>query len=143
LFWKVHARNKRCITLDLKHPRGRELGLRLVESSDVLLENFRPGVLERLLGDVDSLHELNPGLVICRLSGWGQDGPYAARRSYGRIGEAFSGFAHLTGDPDGPPMHSAMSLGDTVAGMWAVYGIMMALYHRDARGGRGQVIDLR
>jgi crotonobetainyl-CoA:carnitine CoA-transferase CaiB-like acyl-CoA transferase len=142
LWYKMEARNKKSLSLDLKKDRGREIFLQLAADADVVVENFRPGVLERLRIGPETLHEVNPKLVICRLSGWGQTGPYASRRSYGRIGEAFSGFAHLTGDPGGPPMHSAMSLGDTVAGVWAAYGIAMALYWRDARGGKGQVIDV-
>ncbi len=142
LFYKMQARNKKSVTLDLSKERGRELFHRLVGVSDVVVENFRPGVMERLGNDIETLHELNPRLVICRLSGWGQTGPYASRRAYGRIGEAFSGFAHLTGDADGVPMHSAMSLGDSLAGVWAAMAIAMALYWRDANGGTGQVIDL-
>jgi crotonobetainyl-CoA:carnitine CoA-transferase CaiB-like acyl-CoA transferase len=142
LFYKVQARNKKSITLNLKDARGQELLHRLVGCSDVLVENFRPGVMERLGGSWDTLSRINPGLVMCRLSGFGQDGPYAGRRSYGRVSEAFAGFAHITGEPDGPPMHSHMSVGDTVAGSWAAMGVMMALYWRDARGGKGQMIDM-
>lgn len=142
LFYKMHARNKRSITLDLKHPKGREIFHRLVAVSDVVLENFRPGVMERLGNDWETLRGINPRLIYCRLSGWGQTGPYARRRAYGRIGEAFSGFAYITGEPDGPPMHSVMSLGDTVAGIWSALAIVMAVYYRDARGGAGQVIDV-
>ena len=143
MHWKVEGRNKRPITLDLKTPEGREMFLRLVKLSDVVIENFRPGVLERLGCGWDVLSAVNPRLVLCRLSGFGQTGPYAHRRAYGRIGEAFAGFAHITGNPDGPPMHSQMSIGDTVAGMWAAMGVMMALYWRDAQGGgTGQVIDI-
>jgi crotonobetainyl-CoA:carnitine CoA-transferase CaiB-like acyl-CoA transferase len=143
LFYKMEARNKRCITLDLKQPEGRELFHRLVAESDVVMENFRPGVMERLGHDWETLRRINPRLVFCRLSGFGQTGPYAERRAYGRIGEAFAGFAHITGLPDGPPMHSAMSVGDTIAGVWAAIGIINALYWRDAQGGGvGQVIDV-
>ena len=109
----------------------------------MLVENFRPGVMERLAGGWDALSAINSRLVMCRLSGFGQTGPYANRRSYGRVAEAFAGFAHITGEPDGPPMHSHMSLGDTVAGNWAAMGVMMALYWRDAQGGgKGQVVDM-
>jgi len=143
MHWKVEGRNKRPITLDLKTPEGREIFHRLVKLSDVVIENFRPGVLERLGCGWDTLSAINPRLVLCRLSGFGQTGPYRDRRAYGRIGEAFAGFAHITGNPDGPPMHSQMSIGDTVAGMWAAMGVMMALYWRDAQGGGvGQVIDI-
>lgn len=143
LFYKMEARNKRCITLDLKHPAGKEVFRRLVAVSDVVVENFRPGVMERLGFGWDELRSINPRLIFCRVSGFGQTGPYAPRRAYGRIGEAFGGFAEITGVPDGPPMHSAMSLGDTLAGVWAAHGVAMALYWRDAQGGDlGQVIDV-
>lgn len=143
LFYKMQARNKKSITLNLKDPRGQRLLHRLVERSDVLVENFRPGVMERVGSGWDVLSRINPRLVMCRLSGFGQDGPYADRRSYGRVSEAFAGFAHITGEPDGPPMHSHMSVGDTVAGSWAAMGVMMALYWRDAQGGgKGQLVDM-
>lgn len=143
LFYKMQGRNKKSITLNLKDPRGQQLLHRLVECSDVLVENFRPGVMERLGGGWDVLSRINLRLVMCRLSGFGQDGPYADRRSYGRVSEAFAGFAHITGEPDGPPMHSHMSVGDTVAGSWAAMGVMMALYWRDAQGGgKGQLVDM-
>lgn len=143
LFYKMQARNKRSITLDLKQVKGQQIFHRLVQKSDVLIENFRPGVMERLGSGWETLSALNPRLVMCRLSGFGQYGPYAQRRSYGRVSEAFAGFAHITGDPDGPPMHSHMSVGDTVAGTWAAMGVMMALYWRDAQGGnKGQLVDM-
>lgn len=143
LWSKVQGRNKRSVTINLKDPQGKELFRRLVEQSDVLVENFRPGVMERLGFGWDELSAINPRLVLCRLSGFGQTGPYAERRAYGRVGEAFAGFAHLTGDPAGPPSHSHMSVGDTVAGTWAAMGVMMALYWRDAQGGGlGQVVDV-
>ena len=143
LFYKVQARNKKSITLDLKKDAGRALFHRLVEMSDVVVENFRPGVMERLGCGYATLAALNPRLVMCRLSGFGQDGPYAQRRAYGRIAEAFAGFAHITGEADGPPSHSHMSVGDTVAGNWAAMGVMMALYWRDAQGGgKGQLVDM-
>ena len=136
LHYKVESRNKKSVTLDLKTPEGKDIFKRLVGMSDVLVENFRPGVMERLGFGWPELSAVNPGLVMCRLSGFGQTGPYAHRRAYGRIGEAFGGFSYINGNPDGPPMHSQMSLGDTVAGMWAAMGVMMALYWRDAQGGR-------
>jgi crotonobetainyl-CoA:carnitine CoA-transferase CaiB-like acyl-CoA transferase len=143
LWYKVQARNKKSITLNLKDARGQEIFHQLVAISDVLVENFRPGVMERLGGSWEQLCGINPRLVMCRLSGYGQTGPYRNLRSYGRISEAFAGFAHITGEPDGPPMHSHMSLGDTVAGSWAAMGVMMALYWRDAQGGgKGQVVDM-
>lgn len=143
LFYKMQARNKKSITLDLKQPEGRQILHDLVAISDVLVENFRPGVMERLGSGWNELSAINQRLVMCRLSGFGQTGPYAHRRAYGRVAEAFGGFAYITGEANGPPMHSHMSLGDTVAGNWAAMGVMMALYWRDAQGGaKGQVVDI-
>jgi formyl-CoA transferase len=142
LFHKVQGRNKRNITLNLASRQGRGIFHELTRKSDVIVENFRPGVMERLVGDWATLSQLNPGLIYCRVSGWGQTGPYKERTSFGRIAEAFSGFAAITGEADGPPMHSTMSLGDSVAAVWAANAVNMALYWRDARGGTGQVIDL-
>ena len=143
LFYKMQARNKKSITLDLKQAEGQEIFHRLIKLTDVLVENFRPGVMERLGGSWETLSGLNRRLIMCRLSGFGQTGPYAQFRSYGRVAEAFAGFANITGEPDGSPQHSHMSLGDTVAGSWAAMGVMMALYWRDAQGGGvGQVIDV-
>ena len=143
LHYKMEARNKKSVTLDLKSPEGHAIFMRLVKVSDVIVENFRPGVMEALGLDWETLKRANPRLVLCRLSGFGQYGPYAKRRAYGRIGEAFGGFTYINGTADGPPSHSQMSLGDTAAGMFASMGIMMALYWRDAqRGKKGQVIDV-
>jgi formyl-CoA transferase len=143
LHYKMEARNKKSITLDLKTLEGRDIFLRLAKISDVVVENFRPGVMERFGLDWDTLKAVNPKLIMCRLSGFGQTGPYRERRAYGRIGEAFGGFSYINGEPDGPPMHSQMSLGDTAAGMWAAMGIMMSLYWRDAQNGKiGQMIDI-
>jgi crotonobetainyl-CoA:carnitine CoA-transferase CaiB-like acyl-CoA transferase len=137
---KALDRNKEPVTLNLKDPRGVALLEQLLGQADVLVENFRPGVLEDLgLAPDRLLAEINPALVICRVSGWGQTGPWSDRRGYGRTGEAGSGFAHLTGEPDGPPSHSAMSLGDTATAIWAAYGVMLALRARD---GAGQVVDI-
>jgi formyl-CoA transferase len=139
----MEARNKKSVTLDLKTAEGKKIFLDLARISDVVVENFRPGVMEALGLDWKTLHKVNPRLVMCRLSGFGLYGPYSKRRAYGRIGEAFGGFTYINGQADGPPMHSQMSLGDTAAGVWAAMGIMMALYWRDAQGGkRGQVIDI-
>ena len=143
LHYKMEARNKQSMTLDLKTKEGKKIFRDLVKISDVVVENFRPGVMERLGFGWNTLKKLNPRLIMLRLSGFGQTGPYRARRAMGRLGEAFGGFTHITGDADGPPMHSQMSLGDTVAGVWAAMGIMMALYWRDAQGGgKGQMIDI-
>ena len=136
-------RGKESIALDLKSDADKAIFEKLLAKADVLVENFRPGVLERLGCSWETLSAINPRLILCRLSGFGQTGPYRHRRAFGRIGEAFGGFTYINGTADGPPSHSQMSLGDTAAGMFASMGIMMALYWRDAqRGKKGQVIDV-
>jgi crotonobetainyl-CoA:carnitine CoA-transferase CaiB-like acyl-CoA transferase len=142
LLWKHVGRNKRPITLNLSTERGQELLRRLVETADVLVESFRPGTLERWNLAPDRLLAANPSLVILRTSGFGQTGPYAPRPGFGSLAESLSGMAHMTGFPDGPPVLPAVALADEVAGLLGAFGVMVALYHRDARGGAGQVIDL-
>lgn len=142
LWWKELGRNKRTIGLYLGDPAGAAVFLELVRTADVLVENFRPGTLERWGLAWDVLREANPGLVLLRVTGFGQHGPYASRPAFGTLVEAMSGFAHLTGQPDGPPSLPAFGLADSIAGMSGVGAVMMALYHRDACGGEGQVIDL-
>jgi crotonobetainyl-CoA:carnitine CoA-transferase CaiB-like acyl-CoA transferase len=142
LWWKEISRNKRTIGLHLGHVEGADVLLDLAHDADVLVENFRPGTLERWGLGPDRLHEVNPGLVIVRVTGFGQDGPYRDRPAFGTLVEAMSGFAHLTGQPDGPPTLPAFGLADSIAGMAGVSAVMMALYHRDAKGGGGQVVDL-
>jgi crotonobetainyl-CoA:carnitine CoA-transferase CaiB-like acyl-CoA transferase len=142
IWWKEVARNKRTITLDLGRPAGAAILLDLVKGADVLVENFRPGTLERWGLGWDELRAVNPGLVLLRVTGFGQEGPYADRPAFGTLVEAMSGFAHLTGQPDGPPTLPAFGLADSIAGIAGASAVSMALYHRDARGGEGQVIDL-
>jgi crotonobetainyl-CoA:carnitine CoA-transferase CaiB-like acyl-CoA transferase len=142
LWWKVIARNKRAMTLDVRTPEGREILLRLVADSDVMTENFRPGVLEAWGLGPDVLLAANPGLVLLRTTGFGLDGPYARRRAFGSLAEALTGFAHLTGQPDGPPTLPPFGLADGVAGITGAFAVMTALYERDHGDGRGQVIDL-
>jgi crotonobetainyl-CoA:carnitine CoA-transferase CaiB-like acyl-CoA transferase len=142
LWWKVIARNKRTATLLLSSAEGRQMMERLVADADVLVENFRPGVLEQWGLGPDRLLELNPRLVVLRVTGFGQTGPYAHRRAFGTLVEAMSGFAHQTGEADGPPTLPTSGLADGVAGIMGAYAVMLALYHRDAGGGAGQVIDL-
>ena len=143
LWWKVTNRNKDLITLNLSTPEGQELCRRIVGRFDVLIENFRPGTLERWGLGYDVLSEINPRLILVRISGYGQTGPYAKRPGYGTVAEAMSGVPSFTGFPDGPPTLSAFPLVDTLAGMFAVQAAMMALYERDVVGsGRGQVIDV-
>ena len=141
LWWKMLARNKRCIGLDLSDPEGAEVFLELATTADVVIENFRPGTLERwgLGWDVLSAH--NPGLVLCRITGFGQAGPYARRPAFGTLIEAMSGFAHMTGVPDGPPTLPPFGLADSMAGISGVAAAMMALHHRRSSG-EGQVVDL-
>lgn len=140
-FWTVHARNKRCITLDLRVPDGQQVFLDLVAKSDVVIENFRPGTLERWGLGYDILAQRNPGIVLARVSGYGQTGPLAGRAGYASVAEAVSGFRHLNGYPDQPPPRIALSLGDTLGGMFAVQGVLAALVARHATG-RGQVVDV-
>ncbi|MFD4605731.1 CaiB/BaiF CoA transferase family protein [Streptomyces sp. NPDC058464] len=142
LWWSVQSRNKKVVTLDLRMPAGRELLLDLVESADVLLENFRPGTLERWGLGTDVLWERNRGLVVARVSGYGQTGPYRHRPGYASVAEAFSGLRHLAGFPGQPPPRIGISLGDSLAALIALQGVLMALYWRDARGGEGQEIDV-
>ncbi|MFC2176780.1 CaiB/BaiF CoA transferase family protein [Actinomycetota bacterium] len=133
-------RNKQLIALDLRTEEGRDLIREMIVSCDVLVENFRPGTMERWGLGYEDLAELNPGLVMVRISGFGQDGPYSGRPGYGVIGEAMSGLRHLTGDPDRPPSRIAVSLTDYVTGLYAAFGATLALLGRE-KTGRGQVID--
>jgi crotonobetainyl-CoA:carnitine CoA-transferase CaiB-like acyl-CoA transferase len=142
LWWKVIARNKRVMTLDVRTPAGRDILLRLVAQSDVMVENFRPGVLEGWGLGPDQLFARNPGLVLLRATGFGQVGPYAGRRAFGSLAEAMTGFAHQTGQPDGPPTLPPFGLADGVAGITGAFAVMTALFHRERSDGRGQVIDL-
>ena len=140
-FWTVHARNKESITLDLRSDDGAAVFLDLVARADVVVENFRPGTLEKWGLGPDRLHEANPGLVIGRVSGYGQTGPQATRAGYASVAEGVSGLRHLNGFPDTPPPRMALSIGDTLGGMFAVQGILAALLARSATG-RGQVVDV-
>ena len=143
LLWPVLVRNKRCITLNLREERGQELALALLREADVLIENFRPGTLERWNLGPERLEEVNPRLIVARVSGYGQTGPYAERAGFASVGEAMGGLRHLNGSPGEAPPRLGVSLGDSLAGMFAVNGILAALHERDARGsGRGQVIDV-
>ncbi len=142
LWWKVVARNKRNISLDFSKPEGQELMRSLVETADVLIENFRPGTLERWNLSPDRLLEINPRLVVVRVTGFGQFGPYSHRPGFGTLAESMSGFAYITGDPNGPPTLPALALADGIAALAGTNAVMYALYNRDARGGKGQVVDL-
>jgi len=140
-FWTVHARNKKCVTLNLRTPRGRDLFLDLAERSDIIVENFRPGTLEKWNLSYDVLCERNPGIVLVRVSGYGQTGPDAGKAGYASVAEAVSGLRHMNGFPGGPPPRLALSLGDTLAGMFAAQGALAALYRRTVTG-EGQVVDV-
>ena len=142
LWWKEVARNKRAAAVDIGKPRGAQIVRRLLADADVLVENFRPGTLERWGLDPLELREQNPGLVVARITGFGQTGPYAQRAGFGTLAEAMSGFAHLTGLPETPPTLPAFGLADSICAVAASSAIAMALYHRDAHGGQGQIIDL-
>jgi succinyl-CoA---D-citramalate CoA-transferase len=143
LWWPVQSRNKKCITLDLGHERGQELLLELVKECDALVENFRPGTLEKWNIGYEQLSEANPRIVVARISGYGQTGPYAKRAGFASVSEAMGGLRYLNGFPGQPPPRMHISLGDSLAGMFAVQGIVSALYWRDALGGGvGQLVDV-
>ena len=140
LWWPVLARNKKSVTLNAREPEGQDIVKRLVEQSDFLLENFRPGTMERWGLGYDELAKINPRLIMIRVSGFGQTGPYSQRAGFGAIGEAMAGFRHVTGDPSNPPSRAGISIGDTLAATFATLGAMMALHHVH-RTGQGQVVD--
>lgn len=142
LWWKMVSRNKRTITLNFSQPEGQAILLELVKTADVLIENFRPGTLERWNLGPDKLHEINPGLILVRTTGFGQFGPYSNRPGFGTLAESMSGFAHITGEENGPPTLPPFGLADGISGLAGTSAIMFALYDRDVHGGKGQVIDL-
>lgn len=143
LWWAFVSRNKRCVTLKLSDPRGQELMRRIVADADVLIENFRPGTLERWNLGPGQLHEINPSLVIVRTTGFGQTGPYSSRPGFGTLAESISGYAHINGWPDGPPTLPPFALGDGIAALTGTYAAMFALWWREHDADRrGQVIDL-
>ncbi|BBH44616.1 CaiB/BaiF CoA transferase family protein [Pseudomonas sp. KU43P] len=142
LWWFVQARNKQSLTLNLKHPDGREILKRLLAEADILIENFRPGVLEKLGLGWDVLHALNPRLVMVRLSGFGQTGPMKDQPGFGAVGESMGGLRYITGFDDRPPVRTGISIGDSIAALWGVIGALMALRHREVNGGQGQVVDV-
>jgi len=142
LWWPVLARNKKTISANLREKRGQDLVRQLIVQADVLVENFKPGTLEKWGLDPESLHVINPGLIIARVSGFGQTGPYSSRPGFASVGEAMGGLRYINGFPDQPPPRTGISLGDSLAGMFATQGVLMALYWRDTIGkGKGQVVD--
>ncbi|MCU4118634.1 CaiB/BaiF CoA transferase family protein [Variovorax sp. N23] len=142
VWWQVQSRNKRSIALDLRSAEGQEIARTLIAEADVLIENFRPGTLEGWGLGWDELRQRNPGLVMLRISGYGQTGPYRDLPGFGAIGEAMGGLRHLTGEPGRVPVRVGVSIGDTLAALHGAIGVLAALYHRKVNGGQGQVIDV-
>ncbi|HKY01983.1 MAG TPA: CaiB/BaiF CoA-transferase family protein [Burkholderiales bacterium] len=142
LWWHVIARNKKSVTANLRTPEGQEIARKLALQADVVIENFRPGTLEKWGLGYEALAEKNPGLVMLRLSGFGQTGPYKDQAGFGAVGESMGGMRYVTGFPDRPPVRLNLSLGDALASLHGVTGVMMALHHRNVNGGKGQVVDV-
>ncbi|HTS21741.1 MAG TPA: CaiB/BaiF CoA-transferase family protein [Casimicrobiaceae bacterium] len=142
LWWYVQARNKKSVTVDLRAPEGQEIARRLARDADIVIENFRPGTLEKWGLGYEALAASNPGLIMVRLSGFGQTGPYRDRPGFGAVGESMGGMRHVTGFPDRPPVRMNISIGDALAALHGVIGALMALHHRDKHGGKGQVVDV-
>ncbi len=142
VWWQVQSRNKRSVALDLRQKEGQDIARQLIAEADVLVENFRPGTLEGWGMSPEELHQLNPGLVMLRISGYGQTGPYRDLPGFGAIGEAMGGLRHLTGEPGRVPVRVGVSIGDTLAALHGTIGVLTALYHRKVNGGQGQVIDV-
>jgi len=139
-WWRVIGRNKRSLSLDLRQPRGQEIARKLTAKADILIENFRPGTLEKWGMSPEALHAINPRLIIVRVSGYGQTGPYADRAGFGLVGEAMGGWRYLVGEPDRPPARMGISIGDTLAASYGCMGALAALHSRE-KTGRGQVVD--
>jgi succinyl-CoA---D-citramalate CoA-transferase len=142
LWWPIIARNKKSVTLNLREEEGQELARKLIAEADIVVENFRPGTLEKWGLGYEKLSQGNPGLVMVRVSGFGQTGPYRDQAGFGAIGEAMGGIRHVTGFPDQPPPRTGISLGDSLAATFGTLGAVTALYHREAHGGKGQVVDI-
>lgn len=142
LWWYVQSRNKQSLTLNLKHEEGREVIRRLIRETDIVVENFRPGVLEKLGLGWEELKAIRPELVMVRLSGFGQTGPYKDQPGFGAVGESMGGLRYITGFPDRPPVRTGISIGDSIAALWGAIGALMALRHREVNGGPGQVVDV-
>jgi formyl-CoA transferase len=142
LWWLAQARNKKSLAVDLRTPEGQEIVRTLAARSDIVVENFRPGTLERWGIGWEALHALNPGLVMVRLSGYGQTGPYKDRPGFGVVGEAMGGMRYVTGYPEQPPVRMGISIGDSIAALYGAIGALVALHHRKVNGGQGQMVDL-
>ena len=142
VWWAAHARNKRSITLNLREPEGQDVIRQLAKDADIVIENFRPGALEKWGIGFKDLHAINPKLIMLRVSGYGQTGPYKDRPGFGVIGEAMGGLRYLTGEAGRPPVRTGVSIGDTLSGLHGVIGILLALRHREQQGGVGQEVDV-
>lgn len=142
LWWQVQSRNKQSLALDVRTAQGQEIARRLIGECDVLIENFRPGTMEKWGLGWEVLQAINPGLIMLRISGYGQTGPYRDLPSFGAIGEAMGGLRHLTGQPGQIPVRCGISIGDTLAALHGTIGVLTALHHRKVNGGAGQVIDV-
>jgi len=140
LWWEIVARNKKSVSVNLRVPEGQELVCKLVTKADILIENFRPGTIEKWNLGPDELHAINPRLIIVRVSGYGQTGPYSPRAGFGGIGEAMGGWRYIVGDPDRPPSRMGVSIGDSLAATYGCLGALAALHARE-RTGKGQVVD--
>ncbi|MET0337701.1 MAG: CoA transferase [Caulobacter sp.] len=140
-WWPVIGRNKKSVTLDLRGPEGQAIARKLLEKADVLVENFRPGTLEKWGLGYEDLVKINPGIIISRASGYGQTGPMSQKAGYALVGEAMGGLRYVNGEPDRPPARAGISIGDSLSGLHGALGVMMALHHRQATG-RGQVVDV-
>ncbi len=140
LWWTIVGRNKRSVTLNLREPEAQDLARQIIATADIVIENFRPGTMERWGLGYDVLQELNPGLIMVRVSGFGQDGPYSQRAGYGAIGEAMGGLRYVVGDPSTPPSRVGISIGDTLAALFAAIGALAAIREREVSG-RGQIVD--
>lgn len=142
LWWYVQSRNKKSLTLNLRAPEGQEVVRKLAAAADIVVENFRPGALEKWGLGWQQLSAINPRLIMVRLSGYGQDGPYRDRPGFGVVAEAMGGMRYVTGYPDRPPVRLGISIGDSLAALHGVIGAMMALHHRNVNGGKGQYVDV-
>ncbi|MEH7332867.1 CaiB/BaiF CoA-transferase family protein [Neobacillus drentensis] len=143
LWWYVQSRNKKSVTIDLRQAEGQDIIKKLVKEIDILIENFRPGTMEKWGLSFEELKIINPRLIMIRVSGYGQDGPYKDKAGFGSIGEAMGGLRYITGYPDRPPTRVGISIGDSLSALYSVIGALMAVYHRDVNGtGEGQVIDV-
>ena len=142
LWWYILGRNKKSVTVNLRTPDGQSIVRRLVEKVDVVVENFKPGTMEKWGLGYEELKKINPRIIMVRVSGWGQDGPNKNKPGFASVAEAVGGLRFVTGYPDSPPVRPNLSLGDTLAGLHAALGILIAVYHRDVGSGVGQIVDV-